>query len=126
MKTDNRDNPLENVPTELIACQQFVVWRNEERDGKSTKVPYNARTGALAKSNDPSTWSTFAEAQSAFERGGWAGIGFVFSPDDEFCGIDLDGCRDPETGKVAEWASAIIKDFDSYCETSPSGSGLKL
>jgi hypothetical protein len=29
---------------------------------RETKVPYNARTGKTAKSNDPNTWSSFEEA----------------------------------------------------------------
>ena len=34
------------------------------------------------------------------------GIGFVFTKDDNFTGLDLDKCRDPETGELSpliEW-----------------------
>lgn len=41
-------------------------------------------------------------------------------------GIDLDGCRDPETGAVAQWAQSIIDRFRTYTEVSPSGTGVKL
>jgi primase-polymerase (primpol)-like protein len=51
-------------------------------------------------------------------------IGYVFSADDPFTGIDLDKCR--VTGKFASWASDIIKSLDSYTELSPSGTGLHI
>ena len=63
---------------------------------------------------------------SAYESGGFSGIGYVFAESDPFCGIDLDGCRDPETGKVANWAREIITKLDTYAEVSPSQTGVKL
>jgi KaiC/GvpD/RAD55 family RecA-like ATPase len=41
-------------------------------------------------------------------------------------GIDLDGCRDPQTKKVAEWAREIILYLNSYSEVSPSLTGVKI
>ncbi len=54
------------------------------------------------------------------------GIGFVFSPDDPYCGIDLDHCRNLETGETADWARAIIEAINSYTEISPSGDGVHI
>lgn len=116
---------LANAPMTLQELSQWVLWRVIERDGKPTKLPFQTN-GRAAKSNDPATWTTFAEACERYIRGGFAGVGFVFSADDEICGIDLDGCRDPETGKVAEWAREIILKFDSYAEVSPSKTGVKI
>lgn len=42
------------------------------------------------------------------------------------CGVDLDGCRDPISGQVSDWAREIIKRFDSYTEVSQSGEGVKI
>ena len=57
---------------------------------------------------------------------GVTGVGYVFS-DDEMCsGVDLDDCRDPETGVVADWAKAIISELCSYTEVSPSCTGVKI
>jgi hypothetical protein len=53
------------------------------------------------------------------------GIGFVFNGDG-IAGVDLDGCRNPETGAIAPWAQRIIDDFASYTEVSPSGTGVKI
>ena len=43
-----------------------------------------------------------------------------------YVGIDLDKCRDPETGKIEPWAEAIIRELDSYTELSPSGRGFHI
>ena len=52
---------VEAIPAELRALDQWVVWRYAIRDGKKTKPPYNARYPKRgAKSDDPTTWSTFA------------------------------------------------------------------
>jgi len=48
-----------NIPGELKSVPQWVVWRAESRDGKITKVPYNARTHQKAKSNNPKTWGDY-------------------------------------------------------------------
>ena len=114
------------IPSELRGYVQWVMWSTQDRDGKPTKVPLRTDGGA-AKSNDPSTWSTFEAVKNRLIDGGnWSGIGFMFSADDPFCGIDLDGCRDPQTGAVAEWAKEIILKFGSYAEVSPSQTGVKI
>jgi len=57
-----------NVPTELRVLPQWVWLAREQRAGKQTKVPVDARSGALASSTDPSTWSRFDDALNAVER----------------------------------------------------------
>lgn len=52
--------------------------------------------------------------------------GFVFTAEDPFTGIDLDGCRNPETGEFAQWARDIILQAKSYTEVSPSQTGVKI
>lgn len=116
----------ENIPAELKSLNQWVVWKYLFREGKKTKVLYQAGTTREAKTNDPSTWDTFDNAFDAASRGGWEGIGFVFSPEDPFCGIDLDGCRDPKTKVVEQWAKDLVLEFSSYAELSPSDSGIKI
>ena len=53
------------------------------------------------------------------------GIGFVFTEDDPFAGIDLDDCIDDD-GVPEAWALEVIAGFATYCEVSPSGRGFKL
>src|SRR5215217_8484941 len=91
---------LENTPEELRRRPQWVVWRYEQREGKFTKVPYNPSTGRRVDTTDMLSWCAFGEALDAVESGGYSGVGFVFCSADPYVGIDLDECRDPETGEL--------------------------
>lgn len=114
---------LNGVPQEMRDLKSWVLWKLISRDGKPTKVPFQVN-GSPAKSNDPTTWSDF---ESCCERmDGYEGIGFMFAESDPYCGIDLDGCRDPKTGIVSPWAKEIILKLSSYAEVSPSETGVKI
>ena len=123
--TDKRMLPIkpENVPEELKARPQWVVWKAVGE--KPDKVPYSATTGCRASSTDLMTWSTFEEALEAYEDGEYTGLGFVFSSADPYTALDLDNCVD-ESGEIAGWALEIVRHFDSYTELSASGSGLHI
>jgi putative DNA primase/helicase len=118
------------VPEQLRRRPQWVVWKLEaSKTGKPTKVPYCAKPGKddlKADSTDPGTWSTFEHAKAAYQSGGYTGVGFVFSPEDDFAGIDLDKCRDPKTGAITTWAMRFLELLESYAEVSPSGTGVKV
>lgn len=116
---------LDKVPNALKQRDQWVLWRSEGRNGDETKVPYSV-DGRKAKANDAATWSSFETVVAVFNDGGYTGIGFEFSADDPFVGIDLDGCRNPETGELAEWAKDVIRLLNTYGEVSPSQTGVKL
>lgn len=105
---------------------QWVAWKFEQRNGKQTKVPKNPRTGGNAQSKNPDTWASYQAANDAIENFGFDGVGFVFSELDDFCGIDLDDCLNPQTGQLASWAAAVVATMNSYTEISPSGHGLKI
>ena len=114
----------ESIPEELKIRPQWVVWKAVGE--KPDKVPYSAKTGRKASSTDLTTWSTFAEALEAYEKGEYAGLGFVFSSGDPYAGVDLDDCRDSRTGEIELWAAEIIDGLDSYTELSPSGEGVHI
>ena len=76
----------------------MAVWRTEERDGKPTKVPYR-RSPAQGDSTNPKTWASYPEAVKVCKEHAYGGVGFVFTPEDDLCGMDLDGCLDAETGR---------------------------
>lgn len=115
---------LDYIPKALIDRPQWVVWRQEQRGTKPTKIPYDAKTGGLAESNNPATWAPFEIALAAYQEHGFDGIGYVFSADDPFVGIDLDDCLSNET--IAPWGDRLIQALASYSEVSPSGTGIKI
>ena len=107
----------------LKSIPQWVVWRRETREGKPTKVPYNAKTGRLASVSDSSTWNTLDVALKASECG-YNGVGIVLTESLGLVGIDLDHCV--ENGVPNAWAKDIIDRFHTYTELSPSGEGIRL
>lgn len=113
----------DRVPASLKLVKQWVLWKFVERDGEATKVPFQI-CGRHAKSNDARTWTDFI---SACQRmGGYAGLGYMFQAGSGVVGVDLDGCRNPETGEVADWAREIVHRLNSYAEVSPSKTGIKI
>src|SRR5215216_6743427 len=113
------------APGELRTANQFVCWCEEDRDGDITKVPYSVH-GGRASSTNPKTWAPFEAAITYAEEHSMAGVGFVFTEDDPYAGIDIDKCRNAETGVVEPWARKIVAALDSYTEVSPSGTGLHI
>jgi hypothetical protein len=53
----------EIIINDLAHLPVSVGWREEQRNGKATKVPCSPRTGWEAKSTDAATWATSGEAE---------------------------------------------------------------
>ena len=118
-----------NVPPELQELDQWVAWVMGSRgeDQKPTKIPKDPKTLRNAKTTSPDTWGSFEDACAACEaHPELCGIGFVFTDDDPFVGIDLDGVVDRETGVLNELAKDFVSNIESYTELSPSGTGLHI
>jgi hypothetical protein len=115
-----------SIPQELKDRAQWVCWQEEFRDGKPTKVPYNPSTKKRADSQDPTSWGSFEKALETVSQNGFKGIGFVFSANDPYCGVDLDKCREPEGGVIGPKAQELIKRLFSYSEVSPSKTGVHI
>jgi hypothetical protein len=112
---------------ELAQRPQWVRWKREWRDNQPTKPPLRLDGKGHASSTNPATWSTFdACATFAQSAGIDRGVGFVFTADDGYLGVDLDGARDPSTGELSPWATDLIVALDSYTEVSPSLTGVKV
>lgn len=123
--THNVMELLENVPTEMKQRDQWVLWRLQRRDGKLTKVPFMANRKP-ADTTDPETWTSFQDALDAYKRFDryFKGIGYVFSPDDPYTGIDLDKCI--EDDEINDAATVIIEELNSYTERSQSKTGIHV
>jgi hypothetical protein len=107
-------------PRGLTTRPRWVLWK---RTREGARLPINSRTGALAKSNDRSTWSTLADTIRAYSTGRFQGVSYALG--DGHFGIDLDACIG-EDGEVAPWAEEVLDQFPTYAELSPSGTGVKI
>jgi primase-polymerase (primpol)-like protein len=120
----------DTIPAELKAHRQWVAWAPKYKLSNKkkpwTKILKNPATGKNAMSNKPHTWGSFKDAMRCYKQRGFAGVGFVPTANDLYCGIDLDNCRDPLTGEIAPWAQEMIDRFASYTEVSPSGTGIRI
>jgi len=116
------------LPAELVNRAQWVAFRIEKRDGKSTKVPIDPKTGRNASVTDPADWGAFGRAVTYHSRTHDShGVGRVLTADEGLVGIDLDLCRDPDTGEVDAWAADVLARFaGTYAEVTPSGTGVRI
>ena len=120
------------IPSELRMLPQWILWKAEEKGGRYTKIPFQV-DGNEARSNDRRTWSTFATAAKFYTESDANGIGFVFSRQDNYVGIDIDECvtyAADDTEKVnpiiSDFAKVVIDTLDSYTEFSVSGTGIHI
>lgn len=135
---------VEDFPPYLGSLPQWVVWGGWVREGKKPKkMPVSVLNEKGAKSNDPNTWSTLKRVEEFIGRKStirlWdpatkttqnqkpAGFLFALREGDGVAGIDLDDCRNPETGKLTPEAEEIVARFaGTYMEVSPSGKGIRI
>jgi putative DNA primase/helicase len=103
----------------------WVVWTMlTDKHGDLKKVPFNPRTLRAASPTDPRTWDDLSTSLAALKTGRFAGLGFIFSKDAPFTGIDFDHCI--EDGKIKPDVEELIEALDSYTEYSPSKTGLHV
>lgn len=115
--------------TSLCLKPNWVTWK-WQRAAKGTgwtKPPFCASDpDRHAANNDATTWGTRPAAVAAVLAGKANGIGFVLTNTD-IGAIDLDKCRDPETGTIDAWAMAILDAAPTaYHEITVSGEGLRI
>jgi len=117
------------VPYPLKDRPNWVVWKYETRDGKETKVPYDAKSNGdstYAKVNDAATWTTFdraSEVADVLSGHDYSGVGFMLHGTC-FVGFDFDGVI--QDGKAEPFVLEILKHLGNpYCEITPSGNGLR-
>ena len=124
------------IPAVLKSKPNWVLWKPEWKpdNGKWGKIPKQVN-GKGASTIDPGTWNDFetilaasreAGAVAGTDMGAGRGIGFVLTKELMITGIDLDSCRDADTGQAEPWAQQIIDDINSYTEVSPSGTGYRI
>jgi hypothetical protein len=112
----------------LRQAARWVGWKwTQKPDGGWDKPPFRADYPDFhASTTNPKSWVLLDVAERSLEAGLIDGIGYVIREDAENVYLDLDDCRDPITGEVAEWALALIEECDSYTELTPSGCGFRI
>lgn len=81
---------FDNILPELKEVPNWVLAKAVIRDGKLTKPPYQPNHKPVSVS-DPNTWSTFDAVRTAYESGGFIGVGFVLDGKPHFNGKFLHG-----------------------------------
>jgi len=118
-------NNYNNIPKKLKDLANWVAWIRVKKYGEIKKIPINPTNGKRADVTDSQTWGTFEDALSACQQFNLDGIGFVFTPENPYVGIDIDHCID-ENRNMNAVAREIILKLNSYTEYSPSGSGVHV
>ena len=115
LKIKNYDN---NIPQAMKDQPTWCLWKLEERDGRTTKVPYTVN-GNGAQSNNPETWASFDDAVKTLEKHSeYNGLGFFIEK--PFVGLDIDHVSKQDAGKINKILN-IVK--NTYVEVSQSGNG---
>lgn len=125
----NASETLSRIPAPLKALPNWVAWKLVKKGNEDSKVPFVVGTDKHASSTDPSTWTDFSTAIANTALSSTGGVGFVIGGDaveEQIVGFDIDGCRNPATGDIAQWAERIIECLDSYTEITPSGTGVRV
>jgi hypothetical protein len=101
------------------------IWASWRKDG-GTKVPCNY-AGISISSTCPDSWVTRDEAARRrpeyFEA---LSLGLYETAEGWLWGIDLDSCRNKDSGAIETWALEVIERMSSYSEISPSETGIKI
>lgn len=118
------------IPQELKALNNWVCWQatpDEKSHSGIKKQPINPRTGNMAQSNNPDTWTDFETAVRASEN--FSGIGFMFS-NSQYFGVDLDDMSEDiesfKNGKTDNIVAEFVNTLQSYTEYSQSGNGVHI
>ena len=124
---------LNDALNELAPLKQWVAFRKVPKNGEISKPPINIHTGTGERWNTPEGMGTHEEAYTyaimhsliaSIPSMNTGGIGFVFTENDCYAGIDLDHVL--KNGKLTPEAEEIVALMDTYTELSLSGDGLHL
>ena len=111
-------------PVAIAAERIFHAWHYEGDQKKPDPLP-----GGASTSVDKLAAGSYGEAYAHMTATGGDRLACaltLLSTGQSVAGVDLDNCRNKETGEIKRWAQEVITLFDSYTEVSPSGTGVKI
>lgn len=119
---------LPSAIASMAEHRRWVGWRWVIMpDGKRDKPPFRGDFPEFhASTTKPNSWVPFSTAAASCAAGKLDGIGYVCADDADRVYWDLDKCRNPVTGEIADWAAAYVEECDTYTEITPSGEGLRI
>jgi len=120
----------------VLRTNRWIQWSGawNPKTGKMQKRPCN-RYGVLTGYNKADNHRSFQEVWTDLSSSPYGagnvdnpvmGAGFAPAKSNRFLFIDIDGCRDPASGKLTDTAAAIVEACNTYTEVSPSGTGLRI
>ena len=115
----------------LMALPRWAGWTfTLNGTGDWQKPPYRWDAPRRnASSKKPDHWCKFDPVFERMQASLFDGASFLLTPDGDEVVIDLDDCRDPDTGKLDPWAKTFVDSANklgAYTEISPSGTGLHI
>jgi hypothetical protein len=111
-------------PREMRERHQWACWKLELIDGKWKKPPYHPRSGRKVSATTMGQLCTYDQAVRAYQSGEYDGISYHLRAADNLVAIDIDSCRNPQTGEIEPWAWRILQVLQTRTETSPRGGGV--
>ena len=118
-------DPMPLLPAIFKQYPNWVTFQDKDH-----KQPIMSGSLSPARSNDPTTWVSYRTACENIKAGrGYPNLGWV--PDGIrtkfLTAIDIDGCRNPETGELRDWAQKIVTICGAtYVEVTPSQTGIRV
>jgi len=107
------------LPSEMLREKRWVRYFLQPKpEGGTAKIP-------LGNHSDPATWSSFDDCVAAIEPEKQQGIGYCFL-DGEIHGLDIDHCRNPQSGQLCPEAMVLLSRMGSWSEYSVSGAGVHV
>lgn len=113
------------IPVALKSHARWIPWQIARSPlGRATKKP----EGSTLNPEHWSAWDRLAATRVTPSHGiGFVLTGRVETPEGTLVALDCDACRNPQTGALEPWASALFDAVGrSYTEITPSGAGLRI
>ena len=125
-----------NIPDFLKQVPRWVVWKAFDHDNgaRFSKIPIHPKLGFKISFQSKKNHLRFDDALEGYSKGLGDGIGIVLtdapiSTADQFTpkyliGVDLDNVCESDEKRFQ--AKKLCKSIGSYCEISPSGTGIRI